>query len=311
VINIPDAKEALLRSGYLLERRLEAALRRKGLYVRANNAYLDKETNKSRELDIYAMAFERLGRGSRAGFVWAVLLIECVNNDQPLAFITKKPHFAPLHQEEIKLAGLPVKILDPKSKTWLALPSYLDMEEYHHYCKGRVATQFCSFTQKRGGTQWMASHVDLHFDAFRTLAVALEYTKEKFFQCWNFDPRMEYVNVEFYYPVLVVQGSIMEVLAARKSLVLKEVNHVQYRRSSIWNGEEKEYQIDVVTEKWFPHYLTTVEKELSQTAGRMKQRSRRPTIQNSLEKILSRAKRLRNPQKIREAMEYQWPGLTL
>jgi hypothetical protein len=311
MITIPDAKEALLRSGYLLEHRLEAALRRRGWYVKANEAYLDKETSKSRELDIYSMAFKRLGRRKHSGFVWAILLIECVNNEQPMAFITKKPHFAPLHYEEIKLAGLPVKILDHKSKKWLALPSYLNMDEYHHYCKGRIATQFCSFTQKRGSAQWMASHADLHFDAFRTLATALEYTTEKFFQSWDFDPRMEYVNVEFYYPVLVVQGSIIEVRPARKSLALREVNRAQYRRSSIWNGQEKDYQIDVVTEKWFSRYLTMVEKELDQTADRMRQRSHRTTIQNSLNKIVNRTKRLRSPEKIREVMQYQWPGLQL
>jgi len=311
VINIPEAKDALLRSGYLLEHRLEATLRRRGWYVQANEAYFDKETNKSRELDIYALAFKRLTPRKRAGFVWAVVLIECVNNPQPLAFITKQPHFAPLHFEEIKLAGLPVKVFDPKVKKWLSLPSYLDMDEYHHYCKGRIATQFCSFSQKRGSSQWMASHLDLHFDAFRTLATALEYTKDKFFESWNFNPRMEYVNVEFYYPVLVVQGSIMEVRPTRKSLDLKEATHVQYRRSSIWNGEEKNYQIDVVTEKWFPRYLGKIENELNQTAHRMRRRSRRSVIQNSLDKIVNQTKRLRAPQKIREAMEYRWPGLQL
>jgi hypothetical protein len=62
-------------------------------------------------------------------------------------------------------------------------------------------------------------------------------------------------------PLLVVQGSILELRPTRKSLELKEVNHVQYRQSSIWNGEERDHQIDIVTEKWFPSYLTKVEKE--------------------------------------------------
>ncbi|HME32781.1 MAG TPA: hypothetical protein VKG65_08535 [Terriglobales bacterium] len=50
MITLPEAREALLRSGYLLEHRLEAALRTRGWYVQANDAYLEKETNKSREL---------------------------------------------------------------------------------------------------------------------------------------------------------------------------------------------------------------------------------------------------------------------
>jgi len=116
----------------------------------------------------------------------------------------------------------------------------------------------------------MASHDDLHFDAFRSLVTALEYHKDKFFECWRFDSRTEYVNVEFYYPVVVVQGPIMEVRSVRKGLELKDVNH-----------------------------------------NRMRQRSRRPVIQSSLEKIVNESKRLRTPEKIRAAMEYKRAGLQL
>jgi|SRR5208337_94158 len=307
-ITSAEARDALLRSGYLLEHRLEAVLRRKGWYVEANTAYQDKETAKSRELDIYALTMRRLGK--KPGFVWAVLLIECVNNSQPLAFITKKPSFAPFHSEEIKLAGLPAKVFVRPEKQWQSLPDFLAMEEYHHYCRGRVATQYCSFSKKKDTKQWMASHEDLHFDALRTLCTALEYTGDKFFGSWNFDSSAtEYLNLEFYYPVVVLQGELMEVVAARQSVDLKAAKHLQYRRSSIWRGEEQDYQVDVVTEGFFPRYISIVEKELQTTAQRMQ--SKRVVVQHSLEKIVTAAKRLRSPEKIRAAMQYKWPGLVI
>jgi len=49
-------------------------------------------------------------------------------------------------------------------------------------------------------------------------------------------------------------------------------------------------------------------KDFGLMANRMRQRSRRSLIQNSLEKIVNQTKRLRTPQKIRVAMEYKWPG---
>jgi len=52
-------------------------------------------------------------------------------------------------------------------------------------------------------------------------------------------------------------------------------------------------------------------KDFRLMANRMRQRSRRSLIQNSLEKIVNQTKRLRTPQKIRVAMEYKWPGLQL
>ncbi|PXF56709.1 MAG: hypothetical protein C4B58_12525 [Deltaproteobacteria bacterium] len=36
-------------------------------------------------------------------------------------------------------------------------PPWMDTGKYHHYCKGRVATQFCSFLQKKSGkkSEWI------------------------------------------------------------------------------------------------------------------------------------------------------------
>jgi hypothetical protein len=64
------------------------------------------------------------------------------------------------------------------------------MNEYHHYCQGRVATQYCSFTQKKndsGNKEWMAFHEETHFNSFRTLSVAVEYYKDYLYRGWNKD----------------------------------------------------------------------------------------------------------------------------
>jgi len=54
-ISSEEVKDALTRSGYLLESRLEKVLRENGFYVEANSAYFDSDTAKSRALDLYAM----------------------------------------------------------------------------------------------------------------------------------------------------------------------------------------------------------------------------------------------------------------
>src|SRR3989442_424591 len=59
LISHADAKDALLRSGYLLESRVEAALRRSDYYVQANASYQDPLTAKSREFDLFAMRAEK------------------------------------------------------------------------------------------------------------------------------------------------------------------------------------------------------------------------------------------------------------
>ena len=261
MITLTDVRDAILRSGYLLEHRLEAILRKKGYYVEANEAYPDPITAKARELDLYAMDALRVGP-AEFDFIFGVLLIECINNPQPIAFITKEPLVGFLHHQDVFVAGLPVKIpAKVGARSWQSLADYLAMNKYHHYCKGRVATQYCSFTLKgkQRPAEWMATHDENHFDAFRKLGAAVDYYSRQHFESWSPKGR-EYVNIEFYYPVLVVQGGLLDVRQTQKSLKISEVSHVQYRLSTLAGQQQTTYQIDVVTERFFPRYLEIVEQ---------------------------------------------------
>ena len=97
---------ALLRSGYLLESRVESKLRRQWGYVEANPTYVDPGTGKSREFDLYALNAERAGPNEYE-YIFAALLAECINNPQPIVIMTREPLVPFLHHEEVKFAGLP------------------------------------------------------------------------------------------------------------------------------------------------------------------------------------------------------------
>jgi hypothetical protein len=295
-----QVRDALSRSGYLLESRMEALLRSKGYYVEANVAYPDADTGKSREVDIYAMQARKVGPLD-LDFAFAVLVIECVNNPQPIAFITKEPQTSFLHYEEVKLAGLPIKIEVPGQRgSWQSLPYFLGMGRYHHYCKGRVATQFCSFVMKKNTADWMATHEESHFDSLKNLCSVADYLVDSHFKSWVFNGR-ENVNVEFYYPIVVVRGDLLEIRPGRKSPRILNVDHVQFRRSSIVRGEERNYQIDVLTESHLPAYLRTVAGELKRTAALLSRRHK--LVRRSVDRIVKGARRLRSPEKIRAALE--------
>lgn len=295
-----QAKEALLRSGYLLESRLETVLRKQDYYVEANTAYPDPDTGKSRELDLYAMSARQAGP-DELDFLFTVLLIECVNNPQPIAFITKEPQVGVLHHYEVKLAGLPVKIaIEEERDLWEFLPNYLGMDKYHHYCKGRVATQFCSFIKKRDD-EWMATHEGSHFDCFRKLCAAVDHFVDEHFKRWSFGDH-EPINIEFYYPVVVVQGELIDVRTTKTSVKLVQASHIQYRRSAFMGTKATDYQIDVVTERFFPRYLEIIDQEISKTARLLGRRHK--VVRKSIDKIARSTKRLRSPAKIRAAMEF-------
>jgi len=112
----------------------------------------------------------------------------------------------------------------------------------------------------------------------------------------------EPVNIEVYYPVVVVQGKLLDVRPNKKSVRVSEADHIQYRRAAFAGTEETEYQIDVVTERFFPKYLGIIDKEVSKTARLL--RRRHAVVRKSIDKIVRSAKRLRSPDKIRAALEF-------
>ncbi len=186
-ISTREATAALERSGYLLESRLESVLQKAGYYTEANCAYRDRETGKLRELDLFALSATKAGPGEH-DYIFPVLLFECVNNPQPMALFTKAPQTSFLHHEHVRCSGLPVSLYVTKpARRWETLPWYLSMNEYHHYCRGRIATQFCSFRRKKEKNldEWMAFHEESHMGVFKALSVALEYFVEEHYRRWH------------------------------------------------------------------------------------------------------------------------------
>jgi hypothetical protein len=298
-----EMKGALLRSGYLLESRVETQVRNHWSYTEANSTYPDLETGKSREFDLYAMTALPAGPGDH-DFLWGVLLIECINNPQPFVILTKEPLNSSLHHEEVKMAGLPVKIpAKDGGNGWRRLSEFLGMNEYHHYCKGRVGTQFCSFAKKKSGRdeEWMAMHEGSHFDSFKKLCDVTDHFIEKHFTSWVIGTN-ENLNVEVYYPLIILQGDLIEARETRRSVNFRAADHLQFRRSVAIQGRDINYQIDVIRERYLPKYLAMINKELWKTAELLS--DRREIVQAAIVSIVEDAKDADSAQEMRRIMEY-------
>jgi len=301
-----EIKESLLRSSYLLEGRLEKLLAARDFYVVPNEVYRDPHSGKPTELKMYAISASKVGKGRN--YVFPVMLVECVNNSVPLAFFVKDQDASTrvLDRGAIKLAGMPMVMPGKKGGT-VSLTEYLKMEEYHHYWKGRVATQFCSFMRKKDMNKletWTAFHKDPHFDSFRRLIaasecqidgllnniVSLKYKKAQ-------TRKKETLGVEFYYPVLVVQGKLLEVHSDKDKISVKPVRHIQFQYRSAQNpivrgevasipADTNLYRIDVVTEAFFPKYITMIKREMGTTARRLAKNPE--TVRQSLAELPGR-----------------------
>lgn len=294
-----EAREALNRSGYLLEARLAEKLESAGYYVEANAAYPDTTTGKSREFDIFALGAHRLSRNY--DFIFPALLIECINNPQPLALLTKDPQIGFTFHEDMKLAGLPAKILiNKRNDEWVSVQEFVNMPKFLHFCKGRVATQFCSFSETKE-KKWIALHEGSHFDAFQKICDATTYCVDEQFKSYQ-PTEDDSINIEFYYPVIVIQGDLLEARTYLKNVSLKRAHHLLYRRTAIQGKKAETYNIDVVTERFFPEYLKIVEYEMKKTAKRIQ--SRKKEFRKSIQVIARMTKRLKSPEKIKKMMEF-------
>lgn len=266
-ITQPEILEAISRSGYPIEQRVAKQIRDHGYLVQTNPAYTDPETGKSREYDISAIQVSMISRGTTDA-VWALLVCECENNEQPIVFFTSESFLGFMN---MKYSGLPVKIISDNQL--LPLWEFIGAKRFHHYGKGTVATQYCTFHRKNDSARWVASHSDAH-QTFLALVNAVEHGIED--HCNNWVPpgrSKEKINLQIFYPLLVLQGDIYEARMDAASLTIKEVEHVQYCKD-LWDGRgNRTYQIDVISEKYVSKYLDLVDKEI-ETIRRRLQRQR-------------------------------------
>jgi hypothetical protein len=263
-ITLEKAKEALLRSGYVLEHRVENFLRHHDWYVETNSAYKDDETQKSRELDIFA---RKIHYFNSELYFEARIIAECINNPQPLAFITKEDKYSASYADDIKLQLSIDESLNSRADVQAGLPTFLGLCETHHYCKGRVSTQFCSFSKKKDKSgEWLASHEDSHFNCFMTLIKALEHQlKEPVL------PFPGFLSGRIVYPILILQGDLLDIRVIDNNLTAESTSHIKHRRSVIWGGEEKGYIIDVITEQGLREFLPAISEEIDKAIKSIRQ----------------------------------------
>ena len=207
-ISTKQMRDAIQRSGYLLEQRVEPILVEEGFfYVQTNPVFPDPDTGKSREIDISALSATRIYKKGY-NFIFPMMLCECENNSQPIVFFTKESVISSLFHMEVKVSGIPVKFWQDDG--YVSLSEFTGMGKFHHYCKGAVATQYCTFQLKKDKSSWAALHNEEQHDTFNSLLKALDYEIAEHFDGWSLPDKVddEDVNIQIYYPLVIFQGSL-------------------------------------------------------------------------------------------------------
>lgn len=258
-ITNPEIRDALLRSGYLLESRISSVLSFRDYSSEPNSAFPDPITGKTRELDVRGRRMLSINQDDSNVVSW-IFLIECVNNPEPFAFLVRhSPRPSALTQLSIQSVGM-----DSLSMAVSPNPAEEIVDnalKSHHYNQGTKCSQFCSFLQKKDKKQWMAIHEDSHFEAFEKLCNATEYFMQRERRL-IFEGVGRQTHLTFFYPVLVLQGELLEAQHTKKSVRTRSTSHVHYLKERIREGPTDVFQIDVVRESFFPTFVQMVEIEM-------------------------------------------------
>ena len=152
-----EMRDAIQRSGYLLEQRILPIFEKFYYVIDLNAIFPDPETGKSREIDIKAFCMRKIfDTDDFYDFLHINLLCECENNKQPSLFFIRDYYDYELNFfcDDIALSGIPIKFLD--NDYFTNFSDFLELKKFHHYGKGDISTQYCTFQQKRGKNEWIA-----------------------------------------------------------------------------------------------------------------------------------------------------------
>ncbi len=285
-----EMREAILRSGYIMEQRIFPVLKNKRYYVEPNPVYPDPTTGKSREYDFSAIVASKLFK-EEDNFFFTNIIGECINNSQPIVFFRTESPIEFLFHEEIKFAGIPMYLLDEHEENReISFSEYFNLEKFHHYCQGSFSTQYCSFHKKSGkDSEWMAWHDEEHHGLFNTLVEAARFEVNEFFSRWRppNESEKESVNLNVYYPLLVLRGDLYECAQKGRNFSIRSKKHIQFRKPVITDGQPDTYQVDVIVEGFLSKYLAILEREEELLRRRL--RRKKQQVRKAIDHIVAKA----------------------
>jgi hypothetical protein len=232
--------EALKRSGYLMESRLVKALNEMGFFVDPNQCLLDKQTGKSREIDIVAEYFD--GR-VRDICVKTLFTIEAINNIHPLVLITKRESSPSADIENyIRCITTPAEYFQGDV--------YLTIDQEKGATNTNIYSQYATFATKNNG-ELFACHSDDLYSSFGKLSAFIDAELEK----WK-DRTDKYKRIFFFQPIMVLASNLMLLTEASSGeYQFKSTSHAKFEFNYHRDESPTSLLIDIITEDYLVEYM--------------------------------------------------------
>lgn len=201
-----DVVAALEKSGYLFENEVAVLLQNLGFHVDVSWAYLDSESEKSREIDIRAIKRVANNESEKLD-LFVELLVECKDSSSPLVFLESRKNQRELNSYSPREYLFPLtayrKRIDRNSYREVPPFEHLGLKSAHYYfSEENKATQFAKIVRK--GKDWVANHDGIYDAYLLPLAKLFEFRRRDIASYIGRDKRA----VWLVFPMIVVRDHL-------------------------------------------------------------------------------------------------------
>jgi len=238
--------EEIKKSGYPLEIEISSILEQNKWFVINNGYYLDKTTNKEREIDITANYPLIKGDTPKIEFLCTItLVIECKKSNTYSWVFFSRPTVIKLfslgqYVDYVRVLAFQTEVLD-------------HFEKNHYENFDNVASTYAEFKVKKKNkiTKTEQSQKDEIFTAVNQLKNYILYDKD------STRVQFQFPFIRIYYPIIVFDGELFECTIEKGVPKLKKANHILLR---YWHPEGVIF-FDIVKKEFFKHFITIINTE--------------------------------------------------
>ena len=239
-----DIKDALNRTGFLLEYHVAQILRRREFSVNISRAYPDPETGKSREIDVFADIERDAKRQPVDITISAELIIECKNSSGPFVLVGDHGEDFVGMDDNVILSFDPLRLNFPKAMHKAveydlhldALPGAPVKDDFTGY-------QLLRINRQNGA--WKADNNAVYDSILYPLAKALFHRVDVNNEDdENVELQWRYPFLTYLFPIIVTSGQVFTVDVTSGEPEVSEVKWARVKRSFFSNERNADLRAD-------------------------------------------------------------------
>ncbi|MCP2325661.1 hypothetical protein HDA40_004168 [Hamadaea flava] len=226
---------ALDQTGFLLEQRVAQVFAKKGWAPSVGWPFRDKETGKSREIDVFISNGEFVGDLNLAAFfINTHIIVECKNTQNPFVVVGSKDHGPSLAIDDFCDSEFDPLVMGFEKDPYASTPGKLRFHDIPGWPQKETArgNQLLRMHQQSG--TWKADNANVHDSIQYPMAKAIQSVRDEGFDYyasdrWREDDPLS-PSFAFVYPIVVTAGPVFTVLVDAQGSTVSQVPWAQVVR---------------------------------------------------------------------------------